>query len=251
MAITPSQLLALSQVLQPPGREQMPWERATTTPVYDMFGSQDDDPMVRRSRELEHDRAQAGAELQARISDRRPWETPESIAEEVNLKYGLQPPGSSQKLDIVKSGSTILTPDGSGGLRELYRPDDKTQLTLDTSKLADIRRRRLQIMANPPRASERAAWDATISALDVEEDSILSKYRQQQPEVAPASPSRSIGFMGAPGGENWFQRGLERVGATESATTPKPSSRLREGQRVKNKRTGQMGTVVNGQIVPD
>src|SRR5688572_19387839 len=137
---TQADIAALIAALQPQ-REVMPWERVTTTPIYDMFGSQDDDPAIRRARELEHDRAVASDTFKARIAQPRAWETNESIAEEVfspmaqlfSPEIALAQRGRSysssgtRSPSLVKSGSTILKQNPlTGEMEVVYEPPDQT-----------------------------------------------------------------------------------------------------------------------------
>lgn len=231
MTLTPDQFFELSQRLQQPGREQMPWERRTTTPIFDMFGSQEDKPEVRRSRELEYDRAQAGAELKARINDRRPWETAEDIAEEVNLKYGLQMPGQGNKLPpLVKAGSTVLTPNAQGELEVAYR-EPKTERAV---------KHRVPFKVNPigePTEYVNMTEEEIIEAVNSKSlpeaaaQSEVVKYvtSKMSPETSAPSFERkpSIGFMGAPGSRNFFENPFERgLNSTRSQTSRKLTREL-------------------------
>lgn len=225
MAITPRQLAAISELLQPPGREQMPWERLTTTPAYDMFGSTEDDPMVRRSRELEFDRANAGAELQARVADRRPWETVEDIATEVNLKYGLQPPGSANRLPpLVKAGSTVLTPNAQGELEVAYQEPERERRTtyrvpFKTDLMGDISE--YVSMTEDEIVQGIAEGTLPEAARNSEVVKFIAGRGGRATEPVP-TPRRSIGFIGAPGGMNLFDNPFERgLGRTQDSTSKK------------------------------
>lgn len=236
MAITPQQLIELSQVLQAPGREQMPWERRTTTPIFDMFGSQEDDPMVRRSRELEFDRAQAGAELQARISDPRAWETPEKIAEEVNLKYGLAMPGQRNKLPpLVKAGSTVLTPNERGELEVAYqepkverpvkhRVPFKINLEGNPSEYVSMTEDEIIEAVNSKSLPEAAAQSEVVKYVT---------SRMKPSAMAPAvERAPSIGFIGSPGGTNSFRRGFETLSRDIAVAAPSAKTKAQLANQI-------------------
>lgn len=231
MAITPQQLIELSQVLQAPGREQMPWERRTTTPIFDMFGSQEDDPAVRRARELEHDRAQAAAELQARISNPRAWETPEDIAEEVNLKYGLQMPGQRNKLPpLVKAGSTVLTPNEQGELEVAYqeprvekpvkhRVPFKVNPLGEPTEYVSMTEDEIIEAVNSKSLPEAAAQSEVVKY-------VTSRFKPSAASV-PVERKPSFSFMGPPGGRNLIENPFERgLNSTRSQTSKKLTREL-------------------------
>lgn len=120
-------------------KKNRPWERGGNIMVGDMFGSLQDDPLLRAARERNYDATQASAEYDARTAPGqyvpswdnpgqvietqapglRAWETPQSVRSEL---FGGAAPAPAPLPELVKSGSTILARDPiTGELVEKYK----------------------------------------------------------------------------------------------------------------------------------
>lgn len=226
-----------------PIRETMPWERGGGF-VADMFGLIDEDPAIRRARELEHDRAIASAEFEARRRDPRAWETTKSIGAELfnplAQLFGAEAsliPRSGRSTAVSRDPSPIHAGAGSnilqrnpmtGEMEVLWSAPDNTPTKLKTAKLADLRTQRNALIRSRPGLGQDASeWSAQLK--QVQDD--IGKLESEMEAPAPAQPEPSrrqplgVGFIGTPGGENLFdnpfERGLKMGGADSTPTKVK------------------------------
>lgn len=139
-------------------KKNRPWERGGNIMVGDMFGSLQDDPLLRAARERNYDQAQASAEYDARTAPGqywerpdgmtvetsapglRAWETPQSVRSEV---YGGAPAAPAPVPKPIKSGSTILERDPvSGEMVVKYQTPD-TSAEKERQAIAVAERRKV------------------------------------------------------------------------------------------------------------
>lgn len=215
-------IFALAELLGQNQREQMPWERVTTTPAYDMFGSAEDNPLVRRARELEHDRALASETFNARAAAPRAWETPQSIAAEVFSPLAATYGGDfefpqrgratvRQNPDVIKAGagSTILKPNPlTGQMEEVWSANGMTEGELNQEKLKDLRSQRNALIRTRPNLGVGLKeWEAQLKTIN---DAIDSLEQSLLPQKVEAPTNLGSGFIGSPGGSNAFENPFER-----------------------------------------
>ena len=255
-----------------PRPTDLPWERPSII-AGDMFGSLDEGPLIRRARELAHDRAQAEATYEARAANLRPWETARSVAEEVLTPFNVTQP-VNRRSDVRSVGGDLYERDeitGEWGLvaSAPKRPQQLTALERNTALY---------------NAQLKAAEDADTpeeKAHHLEQANATKAWVEKQgkfaPPPPPKPPSQTItesvrqilnpafrddtnappmlsltnqsSRITSPFTNNPFALGFDSVMSTNAPAAS--STGLREGQRVRNKRTGKMGTVRNGVVVPD
>lgn len=139
-------------------KKNRPWERGGNIMVGDMFGSLQDDPLLRAARERNYDATQASAEYDARTAPGqyyerpdgmtvetsapglRAWETPQSVRREI---FGGAPAAPAALPKPIKAGSTVLVQDPvSGEMVVKYQPPD-TSAAKERQAIAVAERRKV------------------------------------------------------------------------------------------------------------
>lgn len=231
-----------------------PWERPEGSGGFDMFGSLQDNPLLRAARIAQYDQAVADETAKARLKDLRFGETPQSVLQEVYA------PLAASRAAI--NGTSAIAPSplmhvGQGGVVGRANPltgafetvftnpkqDAATELAKHQDKFEDEQRK---LAANEIEATRKALFNLKPSAFtgpDADAQYLTAKNSLTRQLVAAQSnwqklpgstasvaalsgPSQitptlrpSFGFIGTPGGDNLFQGSFGK-GLAASLSTP-------------------------------
>lgn len=139
-------------------KKNRPWERGGNIMVGDMFGSLQDDPLLRAARERNYDATQASAEYDARTAPGqyyerpdgmtvetsapglRAWETPQSVRSEV---YGGAAPAPAPVSKPFKLGNTLWDIDSVTGKPAMIASMPDTSAAKERQAIAVAERRKV------------------------------------------------------------------------------------------------------------